>query len=335
MASSTCDGSVAPDEHDEPAAAHTPAWSSSTSSASASTPANPTWAFPATLCRARPVLERVGDGREQAVDQPVAQRGDSGHFVRAGRDRLVDRRGHGDDTGDVDGARTQPALLTTAFDQRLEPAVPRTTSAPVPFGPPNLCADTATRSAAAARAATSTHETACTASVCSRARGGARPHQLGDLVEGLDGADLVVDEHDRHDNGAGVERSGERVEVDEPAAIDTDAMYSKAVALEPVGGGEHALVLERGRDDTVAGPGITRGAGRAFDREVVGLGSSTGEHDLRRVRAERVGDALARLFERGLGPARRRVRPRGVAEVPVRNGSIAAIAAGRMGVVAA
>jgi hypothetical protein len=167
--------------------------------------------------------------------------------------------------------------------------------------------------------------------VCGK-RGALAPARRSRRV--LDGADLVVGEHDRHDNGAGVERIGERVEVDEPAAIDTDAMYSKTVALEPVGGGEHTLVLERGRDDTVAGPGITRGAGRAFDREVVGLGSSTGEHDLRQVRAN-VGDALARASSSAVLALRRRRDCPEVAEVAREERLHRRVAAGRMGVVAA
>ena len=59
----------------------------------------------------------------------------------------------------------------------------RTTRAPTPFGPPNLWALTDTRSAPAAALATSSHDRAWTASVCSSGPGRPLPHQVGDLVE--------------------------------------------------------------------------------------------------------------------------------------------------------
>ena len=45
--------------------------------------------------------------------------------------------------------------------------------------------------------------------------GRARPHQRGHLGEGLDGADLVVDGHHRHQPDLGRARLGQGVEVDE------------------------------------------------------------------------------------------------------------------------
>ena len=47
----------------------------------------------------------------------------------------------------------------------------RTTSAPTPLGPPNLCADTDTSAAGVATRRRSSHAAACTASVCSTAPG--------------------------------------------------------------------------------------------------------------------------------------------------------------------
>ena len=56
---------------------------------------------------------------------------------------------------------------------------------------------------------------ACTASVCTTAPGARRPHERGHRGEGLDRADLVVDEHHRHERGPSASSArGERVEVD-------------------------------------------------------------------------------------------------------------------------
>ena len=77
------------------------------------------------------------------------------------------------------------------------------------------------------------------------------------------------------------------------------------------------------------------GAGRALHREVVGLAPAAGEDDLVGVGAEHAGDDLPCHFERRLRDARRAVGPDGLPGDSARNGSIAAIASGRIGVDAA
>ena len=57
--------------------------------------------------------------------------------------------------------------------------------------------------------------------------------------------DLVVDEHHRHDRGPLVERVGERVEVDDAAAVAGDPCDPEALALEPVARRRARLVLDR------------------------------------------------------------------------------------------
>ena len=80
----------------------------------------------------------------------------------------------------------------------------------------------------------------------------ARAHQLGDRVERLDGADLVVHEHHRHDDGAVIERVAERVEVDDAVETGHDPSDPEALSLQTVARRQDGLVLERGRDDSVA-----------------------------------------------------------------------------------
>ena len=79
-----------------------------------------------------------------------------------------------------------------------------------------------------------------------------------------------------------------------------------------------------------------RGPRRALDREVVALAPAAREHDLERRRAERARDRFARFFECASSPARDAAcDPDGLPGCSARNGSIASIASGRIGVDAA
>ena len=75
-----------------------------------------------------------------------------------------------------------------------------------------------------------------------------------------------------------------------------------------------ALCSVTARDDVVALLAIH--LGDALDRQVVGLGRAAREDDLLRVRADEIGNLLARLLDRLFGlPAERMVAAGGVAEV--------------------
>ena len=159
--------------------------------------------------------------------------------------------------------------------------------------------------------------------------------ELADRVERLDRADLVVHEHDRHDDRAVVERVGERGEIDDAVAAGRDPSNAEALALQTVTRREDRLVLEGDRDHTVTATGRSGGSCRALDGQVVGLASTGGEDDLAGARAE--GPATAsRASSRAVFAARAiACPPDGFPKVPERKGVIAATASGRMGVVAA
>ncbi len=94
---------------------------------------------------------------------------------------------------------------------------------------------------------------------------------------------------------------------------------------------QHRVVLDRAADGTPA-----RRGRRADDGQVVGLGAGRGEHDLAGLRTERLGDRVAGLVDRACRAARATAcAPDGLPNRSVRNGSIAATASGRIGVVAA
>ena len=315
IAASTCDGSVAPDEHEEPAAAHTPAWSSATSSVSASTPRNPRCALPATLARAVAVLEHAGNRGGQAVDQAVAQGGDADDVGGARIARRPERGGHRDRPGDVRRARPQPAPPGRRPRSTARSRSPlRTTSAPVPLGPPNLCAEIATRSTPAAAAATSIHGTACTASVCTTALG-ARSRTPATILS----------------SGWIVPTSLFTSITDTIAVRSSTAASNRSRSTTPDSGTETASTRKpsaasRSHDastplcsnavvTTPSAPRVARAAaGDPLHREVVGLGAAGGEHDLGRSDGEQLGDLLPGLLERRLGRPGRGVAAARVAE---------------------
>src|SRR5207302_4962839 len=169
----TWDGSTAPLVQADPADAHTPAPSSSTSNASDSTSPNDRWQLPAILFVRSPVSALPGT----AANRPSARRSRR----RATRPTVTSRP-----ATVACIAAAIPAIPATLYvPLRRSRSWPppwmigrtetpsRTTRAPTPLGPPNLWALTATRSASAARVATSSHGKACTASVWSAAPGAA------------------------------------------------------------------------------------------------------------------------------------------------------------------
>ena len=205
----------------------------------------------------------------------------------------------------------------------------------MPFGPPNLWAEIATRSTVGRGVGDVDPRHRLDGVGVDQHLGCPLPDATDDLGERLDRADLVVDEHDRDDRGTGVDRGGDGVEVDDARGRDRQPGHPEALGGEAVARRQHALVLERGRDHAVAPPVGPGPAGRALHREVVGLGAAGGEHDL-------VGSApssaatSSRASSRAVFAARAAEwAPLGLPKVPPRNGSMASTASGRIGVVAA
>ena len=217
-AASTCDGSMAPLAHDD---------------AGRRAHAGPVeqeqqrlalHALDAQVGRARRTLAaggtvslHAGDGGEQPVDQPVAAaRPDAGD----GRRPL----GHGAAAPPRPWPRCRrrcgvPLRRSRSWpppEQRARGATPLAHDERADaLGPAELVGADATRGRAGrGRAATSSHgERLHGVGVQQRAAAPAR-HERGHVVEGLHGADLVVGQHHRHEPHVGVERSGQRVEVD-------------------------------------------------------------------------------------------------------------------------
>ena len=126
----------------------------------------------------------------------------------------------------------------------------RTYSAPTPFGPYILCADSDTRSARTALTSNGTLPDALHGvDVEERA---ALLDDRADLVERVDDADLVVGEHDRHDHRLVGHRRATRLRVHAPVLLDGQVGHLEPVFLEPLAGVQHRLVLGLDGDDVVA-----------------------------------------------------------------------------------
>jgi hypothetical protein len=137
------------------------------------------------------------------------------------------------------------------------------------------------------------------------------PADRPDLGDRLEGADLVVGEHDRDEHRLVRDRVAELVEVDLPGAVDRKVRDARLPRpLEVPAGVEHGLVLGHLRDHVVALLAIE--LDHALDRQVVRLGRAARPDDVLRPRPDEPRHLLARGLHRLLGlppeavaPARR------------------------------
>jgi hypothetical protein len=97
-------------------------------------------------------------------------------------------------------------------------------------------------------------------------QGAAGAGDLGDLLDGLNGSDLVVDEHGRDDAGAVGDALHGEVEIDEAVGCHREDFDLGAEAAEPFGGVEHGGVLGGEGDDAAAFGG--QAGERALERPV-------------------------------------------------------------------
>ena len=203
MAASTCDGSVAPDEHDEPAAAHTPGLVERDEQRLGLDAAEPEVRVARDLGRRVAVLERVRDRGAQAVDQPVAQsRRCARRRRRAPRaspaaprpSRPRRRRSTCRNADRLPARRLRSAARARRRRARPARRCPWDRRTCAPRSPPDRRCG---RRATDVEPRDGLHRVG----VHQRARR-AVAHPGDDLVERLDRADLVVDEHHRHEHGA-------------------------------------------------------------------------------------------------------------------------------------
>jgi len=148
-----------------------PARSSRNSSDSFSTPSTQTWADPATL-RSRGTVSRR---RGTCATRPPTSRSRKACTRATVSVRVATVTRMASAMATIPATLCVPLRRSRSWPPPIRrgstDVAPRTKRAPTPFGPPNLCADTATRSKSAVAAARSSHWRPCTPSVCSTAPG--------------------------------------------------------------------------------------------------------------------------------------------------------------------
>ena len=185
-------------------------------------------------------------------------------------------------------------------------------SAPAPFGPLNLCADSDSRSTPSARTSTGIFATDCTASVwnsapracamrASSAIGWIVPISLLACITETIAVLSVSAASSASGATMPVASTGRRVVV----------QPRRASALKRR---EHRLVLDGAGDQVLPAGGLQR-LGDAPQRKIVGLGAAAREHDFGRLRPDEVRDRRAGVVEHAFGLLTEMMDARRVAEV--------------------
>ena len=111
------------------------------------------------------------------------------------------------------------------------------------------------------------------------------------LANRLDGADLVVGEHDGGQDGVRADGRLEVLNAHESVLVHGKIGHLEALALQRLAGVKHRVVLDGARDDVAPLGGV--GPGEALEGPVVRFGAAAREEDFARRRADEAGQALA------------------------------------------
>ena len=119
---------------------------------------------------------------------------------------------------------------------------------------------------------------------------------LADLSDRLDGPDLVVGKHDRHQTGVFADRFCHLLRRDNAVCVHIQQRDLKAALLQFVEGVEHRVVLKRCGND-VAFSFALAAARRAHDRLIVRFAAAGSEIDLPWLRADAGCDPRPRILQ--------------------------------------
>ena len=229
-----------------------------------------------------------------------------------------ERVGGADDAGNVLRAGTFLHLLAAAAQQRLKRRGASQEEDTTALGAAELVRREAERIHAKRLTSSPNHPGAWTASVWSRTRWpfAARIRgRLGDLRDGLDGADFVVGEHHAREHRFRAERAFEVVYATRPCGVAAQVRNIEAELLQELSSVQAGMVLDRGGDDMVAGAGAAHRTGDPHQRGVDALCAAAREEDFRGSRAEAGGDRFAGGIQRRLSFAPGGVKSARVAKV--------------------
>ena len=136
--------------------------------------------------------------------------------------------------------------------------------------------------------------------------------QLADLGDGVDGADLVVGEHDAHHGGVGTDGSFQLVQLNHTVLVDLQIGDLKAFLLQSLRGVQDGVMLDVGGDQVLLAL-VLLGVHPAAQGHVVRLAAAAGEVDLAGLGVHQQGDLLAGLFHSLVAGVAQGVQGAGVA----------------------
>ena len=256
--------------------------------------------------------------RPDLLPKNVAQLSDAARLSRAERRRSYYRFRGADNERHILGAGPEAELLPAARYYRLERALARDSERPrapfrskfaagvedtdafraVEFVRGNSDEVRAGRLRIARQILERLHRVGMEERECAHAARG--PHQVRDLPNRLDRADLVIRMHHGNQNRPGTERGLERPHVEHALSRDGHGAHRDAVPLEIAAGFEHRFVLDRGNDKfrRALRKKLAEPLHDAPQHHVVRLRRRAGEDDLAKIGTERRGDPLAGRVER-------------------------------------
>ena len=215
-----------------------------------------------------------------AVDEPVAQGGDLLRVLVHVGAGLFQGCSHRRDAGDVFRAAALAALLRAALDEVREDDAAAGIEHADALRPVELVGGEAQH--------VDVHLIDVDLHVARRLDGvgveqyAALMTHRADLPDGLDGADLVVGEHDGHEAGVVADGVGDLLRGDEPVRVHVEQRHLKALLFQALEGVQHGVVLERGGNDVLFA--LARAdVGRGGDGLVVRLAAAGGKVDLARL----------------------------------------------------
>ncbi len=221
----------------------------------------------------------------------------------------LQRRGHADRTGDIGSSGTTAQLLSPTDDRRCQGYPIAHDEDPDTSWPSQFVATRGEKIHSVDRQGPR-HRPLDGVGV----EGNPRIHRVYrgcDLGDGLYHPGLVVRRHHRHHRGVCGDRRRHPIGVDHTVLIDTHDRYLRAETTAEGRRLEDGLMLHGGHHHA---PSSVGGEGASQNGEIVRLGPTRGEHHVAGYGAHVRRHPLPRLLEGVLGPARRGVLSRRVAE---------------------